>query len=78
MLIKPSLNQVSHLTEILQNDPAVQKHYITENLFDTLSENIVSEKQYKYILALIYNNKRAKLNKVLVDLGLKPVQYVQH
>jgi len=40
--------------------------------WDKLS-GIKSEKQYKYILALLFNKKYIKLNKIMFEFGFKQI-----
>ena len=70
---KPSLNQISELTRILKEDKVLQDKYDMEDTY-TLIQNI-TYKQYKYILYLLFNRKRLKLNEILIQLGFKPKKY---
>lgn len=69
----PSLNQLYSLTESLLNDDAIQKHFKLDGLDEVKAklENI-SLKEYKYILALIFDKRRTKLNLKLTQLNFKP------
>jgi len=68
--MKPALMQILFLSDMLQKDKTLQKYYYMENVFDKLM-NIKSYRLYKYILYLLINNKRVKLNKILKQLGFK-------
>jgi hypothetical protein len=69
---KATLNQVSLLADTINKDEVLQKHFDLTNIDDTFDRlRNISEKQHKYILALIYGKKRFALNKILKDLGFK-------
>ena len=68
--MKPSLNQISFLSDQLQRDETLQKHFDMEKAFERLM-NIRTYDLYKYILFLYINNKRFKLNTILMRLGFK-------
>ena len=64
--MKASLNQVSELARFLKNDEILKEHFPRIIWYDIVAG--ISEKQYKYILYLLYNNKRMKLRNLLNDL----------
>ena len=70
----PVLQQISYLIDLLKYSPQITSLIDFSNsgyVLDTL-ENI-TEKQYKLLLALIYNKKWDKLYQVLKDIGLLPL-----
>ena len=68
--MKPAITQISFLSDILQRDEKLQRHFDMDHAFDKLI-NIRSYKLYRYVLYLHINNKRFKLNTVLKQLGFK-------
>lgn len=68
---KPSLNQISSLSKIIQADEALGKHFELSNTWDTLHEGLVSEKQYKYLLSVYISKNRMKLNELMLQIGFK-------
>lgn len=67
-----SLNQKTTLIEQLKRDEALVKHFDLSD-YNTVSNILekISEKQYSFILALLFNKKRTKLNEVLTQIGFK-------
>ena len=68
--MKPSLNQISFLSDRLREDEVLQRHFEMERAFDKLMI-IGTDNLYKYILFLHINNKRFKLNAILKQLGFE-------
>lgn len=71
-LEKPSLNQLSSLMDMLKKDETLNNHWQLENKDEVWQKlEKLSLKQYRYFLALIFNQRRIKLNALLEQLGLK-------
>lgn len=66
---KPSPNQLSSLAKVLKDN--VGHHWLIDESWSALEKITIG--QYRYILMLVFNGKRAQLNKVLLDLGFKRV-----
>lgn len=68
------LNQKTSLVKVLQEDEALASHFDLSD-YDTVSRNLkeLTQKQYLYILFLITNKKRFKLNQMMVDLGFERI-----
>ena len=71
----PNLNQLSHLVSILNEIEEISKKYeligdndFTDYLWDTVLPSITM-KQYKFLLALAYNEETAKLTEVMDSLS---------
>ena len=63
---KPSINQISFLSEQIKKDEALNKHFILEDVYDKLSK-IKTEAQYDYWIYLLIKGKRDKLNNMMLD-----------
>ena len=69
---KPSLNQLSSLLEIIKEDEALNKHWELDDqddVWDKLKE--LSLGQYKYLLYLLSDKERAKLNAFFLQKGFR-------
>lgn len=71
---KPTLNQLSSLIDLLSDIPAINNKYVltgdnnyTDYLWDTILPSL-SLKQYKFLLALIYNNEHGRLDEVMESM----------
>jgi len=67
--MKPTLNQQCTLKQVLRRDEALNNHYQLDDI-DNIIEKMTL-KQYKYLLYLIYNDKRTKLNQLMSSLNFK-------
>lgn len=70
MKMQPTRGNILFLTDILQNDKTLQKHFEMDDAFSRLML-IRTYNLYRYILYLYINKKRFKLNTVLGRLGFK-------
>lgn len=69
---KCSLQQISTLRDTLIDDEVLISKYDLTNAFLLLED--ISVKQKNFILYCLFNNKRDKLNQVLLKLNFKPNQ----
>lgn len=63
--MKPTLSQISSLIDGLKNE---MEYMDFENAFSKLQD--MTEKQYKYALALWFNHKYEELRKLLQSFGI--------
>ena len=68
-IIKPHLNQIAYIREIIKDSRYIQEHFILKDVWATLREGLVSEDYYKFVLALILEENYKKLNEVLPQIG---------
>ena len=66
---RPSLQRVSALSSVLQEDEALQKHFNMDRAFDRLMDKKISDAQIRRFYALIYNKKRFELNTMVTQFG---------
>ena len=71
MQTKPTLTQVTSLSEMLQRDLNVNKLVKTENSFSKLKDITIN--QYKYILLLVFKKKYLKLRELLTSLNFQTI-----
>jgi len=64
------LNQIHSLSDIMKDTEYIRNTFILEDVPETLEKGIVSEKQYKFVLALIFNKNYKKLDEVLPQIGI--------
>lgn len=64
-----TLNQQCTLPQVLRRDEGLNNHYQLDDVSDIIEK--MTLKQYKYLLYLMDNNKRSKLNQLMVGLGFK-------
>ncbi len=64
---KPSLNQLSFLTEMIKGDEVLDKHFDLSDTWEKVKN--ITYRQYQYFLKLIYNKERFKLNELMESLG---------
>ena len=68
-IIKPHLNQIAYIREIIKDSRYIQEHFILKDVWATLRKGLVSEDYYKFVLALILEENYKKLNEVLPQIG---------
>ena len=66
----PSLSQVDSLMAMLKSIESINDHWVLNGKTYTILSN-KTYKQYKFLLALLFNRKFIKLNGVLNDWGIK-------
>lgn len=66
---KPTLSQITTLSNILRDDINLQKHFNFTESGNELSD--ISLRQYRYIYYLLFKKKYFKLNNLLVQLKFK-------
>ena len=64
-----ALSQATFLTDTIKGHEYVKEHFKLEDVWDIVKN--LSEKQYRFILALIYQKKHHKLREVLSSVGFK-------
>ena len=70
--LKPHLTQLSSLMDILKKDEALQKHFqLADFDFNWHKIEKITLRQYKFIIALIMQKERFKLNELMLSLGFK-------
>ena len=68
---KPSLSQLSSLKQALKTTDFLKDALNFEEMPNNFYEMQLGG--YKYILALLFNNKKEELIKTLCDLGIKKI-----
>ena len=66
----PSLNQISFLSEQIQNNENLKKHFDLTDCWSRLNE-IKSIKQLRYWHYCLLNKKYTILNKMMIERGFK-------
>lgn len=70
--MKQTLGQIDTLLTSFRNDPSLSSKFNLDDFcYDILNE--ISYEQFKYIKLLWWKNERFKLNKVLLEIGFKPL-----
>ena len=65
----PSLSQVDSLLHVLKDVGAVKEHWDLDNSYDTFVDLSLAE--YRYLVAIVLDRKVGKINKKLLELGIK-------
>ena len=68
---KPELSQISFLSQQIQRDENLVKHFDMAKPWELLDNGLKSVKQYKYILYLLAEKKYIKLNGIMLQFGFK-------
>ena len=67
---KPTLQQVDSLIRMLRGDQGIINHWVlNEETWKIFSQ--MSLERYNYIIALIFNKKRSKLNQLFEEMGIE-------
>ena len=74
--MKLTLNQRYTLPQVLRRDEALNNHYQLDEIDGIIRQMTI--KQYKYLLYLIDNKKRSKLNQLMIGLGFKQKFYEKY
>lgn len=75
MQFGPSLNQITVHAKIWSEKEWVKTQFGEEDLYNRISkalENVKSEKQFKFLVYKMYNDKQEG-KKLLIQFGLKPI-----
>jgi len=68
--MKPTLTQISSLNEVMNKTGYIQENYNLENSWENLKDSAMTIGQYKFALALIFNNKYRELDELLPKIGI--------
>lgn len=69
--LAPTLNQISFLSQQIQRNENLSKHYDLQDCWSKLNKELKSVQQYKYILYLLAEKKYSKLNELMTRFNFK-------
>jgi len=68
-MLKDNLNQYYRMKKDIEDDPALNKHFILDDIEGVLDK--LSMKQYRLFLYLQFNKKRSQLNEFMLSIGFE-------